>query len=577
MVEEERLEDELAVMSAHLNAATARWLELLLEFRDVGGAGGDDLGTWLAFRCGLSTREGRECLRVAEALEQLPHIREAFARGELSLTKVRAVTRVATPTTEEGLLELAGSLTASQLARALRAYLRVTSAEARESHELEYVDYYWADDGSLVLRARLAAEDGTILVRALDACRERVWRRKREEAAAARHAERADERSLPTLGAEPPRQASVEAIVELAGRALAAPDGSAVDRPQLVVHVDAATLSTDGPGRSELEHGPVISHETACRLSCDAEYVTNIERDRIPLSVGRTRRTVPPKLRRLLEARDGGSCRWPGCTRRRQLQAHHRTHWAKGGETSLDNLTLLCFHHHRLVHEGGYTIEDADDGDFRFRNRHGVLHPSVPRSPPSGSADELISENIRSGFAIDEMTNRCGEGGRMDLAYVVDALLLVTQSQRDDDCERRRDDEIIHEAPDAERVDHEGLKDDEVPAEANSHEGERGRGEPCVLAVPAEKEQHRAVEDDAEHGDGDARDLRVGGFLNRLAAAAPETDDVGARVVRPGEIAGDNEAGEHESARDVLQVAGGQPLSASSSAARNCVTSETRM
>jgi hypothetical protein len=486
MAEQERLEDELAVMSAHLNAATARWLQVLLEFRNAGGAAGDDLGTWLAFRCGLSTREGHECLRVAEALEQLPGIREAFSRGELSLTKVRALTRVATPNTEEGLLELARSLTASQLARALRAYLRVTSAEARRSHELEYLDYYWADDGSLVLRARLAAEDGTILVRALDACRERVWERTREDAALASDVEQAGDSLSSTPDLDPPRQANIEAIVELAERALAAPGAPAVDRPRLVVHVDAAALTADVPGRSELDHGPVISPETARRLSCDAELVTSIERDGVPLSVGRARRTVPRRLRRLLEARDGERCRWPGCTRRRHLQAHHRTHWAMGGETSLDNLTLLCFRHHRLVHEGGYTIEDAGGGDLRFRNRHGVLCPSIPRSPPTGSAEALIAEHARSGLAIDVRTNRCGEGGRIDLAYAVDALLAVTQSQRDDDCKCWRDDEVVHEAPDAERVDHEGLEDDEICAEADSHERQRGRGDARVLAVPAQ-------------------------------------------------------------------------------------------
>jgi len=76
------------------------------------------------------------------------------------------------------------------------------------------------------------------------------------------------------------------------------------------------------------------------------------------VAAGAARRTVPPRLRRLLQARDHDRCRWPGCDNRRHLAAHHRTHWAHGGETSLDNLILLCWQHHRLVHEGGYTIDD---------------------------------------------------------------------------------------------------------------------------------------------------------------------------------------------------------------------------
>jgi hypothetical protein len=415
MREQERLEDELAETAAHINAATARWLELLLAFRDAGGAGGDDLGSWLAFRCGLSSREGREYLRVAEALEELPATRAAFGRGELSFAKLRSLTRVATPASEEGLLELAGSLTASQLERALRAYRRVTSTEARESHELEYLDYYWDEDGSLVLRARLASEDGTILVRALDACRERVWERRREERASRQEVE----------AFEAPRPANVEAVVELAERAQAAAEARSEEPARLVVHVDAAALTEDGPGRCELEHGPVVSTETARRLACDAERLTQLERDGLPLSVGRTRRTVPPKLRRLLEARDEGSCRFPGCTRRRHLQAHHRLHWAKGGDTSLGNLVLLCFYHHRLVHEGGYTLEQAEEGELRFRNRYGVLRPSVPRSPPQGSSERLVALNESSGLAMDAKTNRSGECGPMDLAYAVDAIQQV--------------------------------------------------------------------------------------------------------------------------------------------------------
>src|SRR5262249_60083771 len=72
-------------------------------------------------------------------------------------------------------------LTAPQLDRALRVYQRVSAAQAARQHELEYVNYYWDDDGSLVLYARLASEDGTLLIRALDAAKERVRDRRRDQ------------------------------------------------------------------------------------------------------------------------------------------------------------------------------------------------------------------------------------------------------------------------------------------------------------------------------------------------------------------------------------------------------------
>jgi len=355
----------------------------------------------------------------------LPATRAAFACGELTFTKVRALTRVATASSEEGLLELAGALTASQLERALRAFRRVAAEDAAHAHELEYVDYYLDDDGTLFLRARLAAEDGMLVVRALEAARERVVERRRvERAAAASDPQAKTEAEEPAAGASvvPPRPARVEALLDLAEASLAAGCEPSGVRARVVVHVDAAALCTDGRGRSELEDGPLISLETARRLGCDADVVAQIERDGLPLSVGRSRRTVPAALRRLLEARDNNTCCFPGCERRRHLQAHHREHWAHGGETSLENLVLLCFQHHRVVHEGGYTVEGDPESGIRFRNRYGIVWPLAPPRPPPGRADDLRAQNDAHGLRIDPDTNRNGSYGDFDLPRAVAAI-----------------------------------------------------------------------------------------------------------------------------------------------------------
>jgi len=415
---------ELASLSAHLSAATARWLELVWEMREEGDS--SDLQAFLAWRCGITGREAREFLRVAEALQELPVTRAAFARGELTFTKVRALTRVATGSSEEGLLELAGALTASQLERALRAFRRVAAEDAAHAHELEYVDYYVDDDGTLFLRARLAAEDGTLLIRALEAARERVLERRRvERATTANDPQQQQQQAEAEAGGAsvvPPRPARVEALLDLAEASLASASEPRRERARVVVHVDAAALCTDGRGRSELEDGPLISPETARRLGCDADVVAQIERDGLPLSVGRSRRSVPPALRRLLEARDGHTCCFPGCERRRHLQAHHREHWAHGGETSIENLVLLCFQHHRVVHEGGYTVEGAADSGIRFRNRHGIVWPLAPPRPPPARADDLLAQNHAHGLRIDPNTNRNGSYGDFDLQRTVAAI-----------------------------------------------------------------------------------------------------------------------------------------------------------
>ncbi len=444
--------DELASLSAHLSAATARWLELVWEMREQGDS--SDLQAFLAWRCGITGREAREFLRVAEALQALPATRAAFARGELTFSKVRALTRVATAVSEEGLLDLAGALTASQLERALRAFRRVAAEDASDAHELEYVDYYVDDDGTLFLRARLAAEDGILLIKALEAARERVLVRRREERATAVAASDPQERS-PARSQEPfvaqaqeqvdvpvgvevgtgsgwdpagggsadsPRPSRVEALLDLAGTSLASDCEPRRERARIVVHIDAAALSTDGRGRSELEDGPLISPETARRLGCDADVVGQVERDGLPVSVGRSRRTVPSALRRLLEARDRSTCCFPGCERRRHLQAHHREHWAQGGETSLRNLVLLCYQHHRLVHEGGYTVEGNPDTGIGFRNRYGIVWPLAPPRPPPGRADDLLAEIHVHGLRIDADTNRNGSWGDFDLHRAVAAI-----------------------------------------------------------------------------------------------------------------------------------------------------------
>jgi Domain of unknown function (DUF222)/HNH endonuclease len=119
----------------------------------------------------------------------------------------------------------------------------------------------------------------------------------------------------------------------------AASTAAAADHYQVVVHVDDSALR-GGLGRSDLPT------ETVKRLTCDGSLITIVEDDRgTPLDVGRKQRTVSTPLKRALWSRDR-HCSFPGCHNRRYVDAHHIRHWASGGETSLDNLTLLCSHHH---------------------------------------------------------------------------------------------------------------------------------------------------------------------------------------------------------------------------------------
>jgi HNH endonuclease len=109
----------------------------------------------------------------------------------------------------------------------------------------------------------------------------------------------------------------------------------------------------------------------------------------------------------------------PGCQNQRFVDAHHVEHWAHGGETTLDDLVLLCPRHHTLVHECGYTI----DGDGNFYNRFGLRVPEVWQ-PPSGDVDELRRSHAAMG--IGPRTCAGGDHDPMELDLAVDILLSVT-------------------------------------------------------------------------------------------------------------------------------------------------------
>ena len=181
----ERLGDEIAELSAHLDAATARLLELIREFDARGGwnTGFSSCAAWLSWRVGLEPGTARERVRVARALGARPRRAEALGRGELSYAKVRALTRVATPETEARLLAVGRAGTAVHVERIVRGWRQVDQrAEAREAvrrHTLRGFQVYEDGDGMVVVRGRLAPEVGALLLRALDAGREAMYQRAR--------------------------------------------------------------------------------------------------------------------------------------------------------------------------------------------------------------------------------------------------------------------------------------------------------------------------------------------------------------------------------------------------------------
>ncbi len=333
-------------------ASLANWnsWRLLVLIRRMDACSGHEhygcstLAQYLELVCGVTGTAARERIRVAFALEVLPAIEQAFARGEISYSKVRAVSRVATAETEAEWLAAARKRTAEEIevmvARTTRGepLRRRLLTRAMNAHTTRMV-------------VDLPAEEMALVIRALD--------RVRREAGG--------------------KLTGSEALVYLAADSLSGEVGETrtAERYQVVVHVGedgAAYVETDdAAGRAPLR--PAVIE----RLLCDvALRVARDEKDGPRLS--RRSRVIPELLRRAVLLRDGGRCRVPGCRRRLWLDLHHLVPVWQGGRTIRSNLISICRFHHTMVHEGFLRCELDAGGEFQFRavNADWVLGDSEP-------------------------------------------------------------------------------------------------------------------------------------------------------------------------------------------------------
>ena len=242
----ELLGNQIAELSARIDAATYDLLCHLHEFdRRYGWEGWRSCAHWLNWRTGLDLGAAREKLRVAAALADLNHVSAAMARGQLSYSKVRALTRVASPATEARLLAVALCSTAAQVERLVRAWRRVDRDAQPDAEQVllasRTLSMQVDEDGMVVLRGRLPPEVGALLLRAVEAALEQV-------PASADGGE-------PTIA-----QRRSDALGLVAESALAGglDPGNPADRFQVTVHVQADAL----PAREPAEAGPPVAAET---------------------------------------------------------------------------------------------------------------------------------------------------------------------------------------------------------------------------------------------------------------------------------------------------------------------------
>ena len=453
--DDEQLAAQITLLAGQINAANYRLLKLIAEFDDrKGWSGGGTVRScahWLNWKVGIALGAAREKVRVAHCLQQLPLIDAAFATGEISYSKVRAMTRVATPDNEDFLLTIARYGTASHVEQVVNKYRGVQrtpdDSDVEEQEQARKLVYYQDDDGMWVIHARLPAEAGAIVVKAIEAVARPVPEARQENLPPEPRDVPAETDFVANTSAKAEHlqdlleQTRADALVTITEHFLAASGDhtqwqglKGSERCQLMLHVDINTLRRHSHGSDpahehcHLDGNHWISPATARRLSCDTSLITVLEDERGKvLNIGRRTRTVPASIGRALALRDA-TCRFPGCCESRYVDAHHVKHWADGGETSLDNLVTLCRYHHRQLHEGAFGITVNNSGGqmqlvFTAPSGTAIRQSVFPQfeSVPAETCEAYLTRlapEVHAGKAVSHW-----QGEDCDYGMAIDALL----------------------------------------------------------------------------------------------------------------------------------------------------------
>ncbi len=383
------VEAELAQVCGLLNQSHARLVALVAAALDDdvwAGGGFRSVEHWLAVRAGLSPGRAAALVRIARRVPDLPATSAAFTAGRLSVDQVSAFADQVPERFESSVAELAEHASVTQLRRVVSRYAfdagpaasseRPAPADTTDTaHTTEAADttdtahtaelaaaspelrMWTSESGRFELRFSAAADIGALVEAALDEAKDALFLSRRPSATLA------------------------DALLEVCARSRGTVSSRGRrDAFRVWVHLD-----TNG---GWLNGRPALPHHLTAKLTCDGVLQPVWERDGTPVSVGRSQRIVPSRLRRLVEDRDRG-CRFPGCGAVAHVEGHHLVHWRDGGATDLDNIVSLCPHHHDGQHAGEFTIS-GDPGRLdalAFRTRSGrVIGPGpVYRPPPEGA------------------------------------------------------------------------------------------------------------------------------------------------------------------------------------------------
>ncbi|MGI8519668.1 MAG: DUF222 domain-containing protein [Actinomycetota bacterium] len=305
-----------------------------------------DMAQWLSGRLGISRWIASRWVNASHAIPTLPLISQALESGRLCLDKVVELCRFATPETEQELIAWARRVSVAAVKHKADVFNRPEIDEVCSAERARFLRWWWNEGGvSLGFEGLLPAAEGAALVKALQRAADRLPESLPEE----EHTSGSD---IPLSAQDRREQQAADALSALSSQAIASDQDA--DRATVVVHATIESLGLCSS--SEIEGGLGLHPEIASRLTCDAriQYVLT-DKEGNALGIGRASRNVPHWLHRQLLRRDHG-CTFPGCGTKMFLKAHHIWHWELGGPTDYDNLLLVCLFHHKLVHEGGWSV-----------------------------------------------------------------------------------------------------------------------------------------------------------------------------------------------------------------------------
>ena len=351
-----------------------------------------------------------------------------FGRGELSYSKVRAITRVATLESEQDFIDVAAHATASQIERLARAYQRVRDAdrgpmELPRNHR-RFVRRTETLDGMVRIEMQLPPEEAELLWNAMMSAMDREPPATEQAPAGAPAGASANDN-------EDLEDRRADAIVDVARGYLHHRPRTLGSGYELVVITTKNQLERghDGVGGWLPDGTPVPLQMARMLASGGARVDVVMGNDGALLDVGRRTRQIPSAIARALWLRDGG-CRAPGCGRRRHLHAHHIQGWAEGGATKLSNLMLVCSSHHRMLHEGKLSAEVRDQ-QIVFRNPIGRAIPGVAPSAATGGELEALERWMRAAeLKVEAETGLSGwDGRKVALAEMLDWMFIAERTR----------------------------------------------------------------------------------------------------------------------------------------------------